>query len=447
MKDNQENSEENVESLKDKVMASLKEERKTSDYPTEKEQENTADSYSDKSATQTAEETTSEPPLESAVGRRTNRQATNKKKPELPGRKKEDRLVKRIVWTVLGVLLVCMLVFGFSVYRYISNGLQPLNKKDNALVQVHVPIGSSNKQIGEILQTKKVISSGLVFSYYTKMKNYSDFQAGYYQMAPSMTLDQLASLLKEGGSAEPTALADAKIQIPEGYSADQIAAVVAKKTKYTKAEFLAVLNNQTFLNKMAKKYPDLLSSAMSATNVRYRLEGYLFPATYNYYKKESLEAIVEKMLIASNDVLKDRYDAIKERKMTVQQTLTLASLVEKEGVTDTDRAKIAQVFYNRFAENMPLQSDISVMYALNTHKEQLSNKDTQVDSPYNLYVNKGYGPGPFNNPSEKAINAVLNPNIDEDALYFLADLKTGKVYYAKTYEEHQKNVEKYINND
>ncbi len=95
---------------------------------------------------------------------------------------------------------------------------------------------------------------------------------------------------------------------------------------------------------------------------------------------------------------------------------------------------------------MPLQSDISILYALGEHKEFVYNKDLEVDSPYNLYKNTGYGPGPFDNPSQEAILAVLEPT-DNDYVYFVADISTGKVYYAKTYEEHMELVEKYVNKD
>ena len=116
----------------------------------------------------------------------------------------------------------------------------------------------------------------------------------------------------------------------------------------------------------------------------------------------------------------------------------MASLVEREGVTEKDRKKIAGVFFNRIDIDMPIQSDISVMYALNTHKTKLSNKDVRVDSPYNLYKNAGYGPGPFNTPSVQAIEATLNPSDrDENYLYFVANLKTGKVYYSHTLQEHE----------
>ncbi len=127
--------------------------------------------------------------------------------------------------------------------------------------------------------------------------------------------------------------------------------------------------------------------------------------------------------------------------MTIQQVLTLSSLVEREGVSTKDRRKIAGVFLNRIAANMPLQSDISVLYAINKHKKNLSMKDLQSNSPYNLYKNAGYGPGPFNNPSLDSIKAVLNPSErSEGYLYFVANTKTGKIYYSKTLDEHNQKA-------
>ena len=106
---------------------------------------------------------------------------------------------------------------------------------------------------------------------------------------------------------------------------------------------------------------------------------------------------------------------------------------------------IAQVFFNRLAIEMPLQSDISILYALGVHKELVTYEDLEVDSPYNLYKNTGFGPGPFNNPGTSAIEAVLNP-LDNSYYYFVADLKTGKVYFSETLEEHNVLVEQYVNN-
>jgi UPF0755 protein len=360
-------------------------------------------------------------------------------------RKKEDKVVRKIIWVIVVTLLIMIGVFGFTIYRYVDSGLQPLNAAKDDLVQVEIPSGSSNKQIGEILEKNDVIKSGIVFNYYTKFKNFTGFQAGYYQMAPNMTLDEISKMLQGGGTAEPTDVADGKITIPEGYSIDQIAVRVAKVTGKDKKEFLDLMKDEDFFNELKSKYPELLESAGNAKDVKYRLEGYLFPATYNYYKNTSLKDIVDQMVGKTNSIMQPYFETIKQQNHTVQEVMTLASLVEKEGVKEEDRKNIAQVFYNRIAADMPLQSDISVLYALGEHKEFVSYNDTAVNSPYNLYTNAGYGPGPFNSPSEDSIKAVLEPT-QNDYYYFVADIKTGRVYFAKTYEEHLALREQYVNN-
>lgn len=335
-------------------------------------------------------------------------------------RRKEDRVVRKIVYILtIGILIVAG-ILAISGYNYVSAGLKPLDKNDKKLVQVEVPSGSSNRQIGDILEEGEVIRDGMVFNFYTKFKNLTNFQAGYYQFSPNMTLDQISKELQQGGSAEP--LDDAsKLTVPEGYDVDKIASLVAKKTDFKKEDFIKVMKDDKFFEQLKAQYPDLLTDAGNAKDVRYRLEGYLFPATYNVHKNRSLEDLVTQMVDTTNQILTPYYSQIKEKGLNVQEVMTLASLVEKEGVTQSDRKKIAQVFFNRIEAQMPLQSDISILYALGEHKEVVTIKDTEVDSPYNLYTNTGYGPGPFDNPSQEAILAVLDPT-ENDYIYFVADL-------------------------
>ena len=368
---------------------------------------------------------------EEPIEKRSRREET----PKYNTRKKENNMVKKIVIIISVALILTITIAGFSFYSFFKSSLKPLDPKDDKLVQINIPIGSSSKQIGQVLQKDKIIKSGLVFSYYVKMNNITDFQAGYYQMAPNMTLVEITKSLQAGGTDEPEALADGKITIVEGFSVDQIGDLFEKNAGVKKDEFLELMKDEAFFNEMVEKYPKLLTSAKEAKDVRYPLEGYLYPATYNYYKEKGLKDIVEQMISKTDEVMTPYYDTIAEKKLTVQQVLSLASLVEKEGVSEQDRRKIAQVFFNRLEIDMPIQSDISILYAMDEHKVHLSNKDTQVDSPYNLYINKGTGPGPFNNPSQEAIDAVMNPE-PNDYIYFLADVSTGEVYYAKTYEEH-----------
>ncbi len=353
-------------------------------------------------------------------------------------KEKENSLVKKIVGILVLVFVLVLIIGGISFWNFWQSGQKPLDTKDSTTELVEIPLGSSNKQIGTILEESNIIKSAVVFNYYMKLNNQSGFQAGFYDLAPNMTLDEIAKTLKEGNTNQKTLL------VPEGYTIEQIAADVEKNTPYTKEEFLKAINDQDFFNQLLEKFPELLQSAADATDTRYKLEGYLFPATYTLTPGAKVEGLITQMVQKTQDVLSPYYQEIANKQMTVQQVLTLASLVEKEGVKDDDRRNIAQVFYNRINQGMPLQSDISILYAINEHKELVTIEDTKVDSPYNLYVNQGYGPGPFDSPSENAIKAVLYPQ-SNDYYYFVADVSTGQVYFARTFDEHEQLVAQYVN--
>ncbi|MCH4008002.1 endolytic transglycosylase MltG [Companilactobacillus sp.] len=353
-------------------------------------------------------------------------------------RARERSVANHIAYWIVGVIAVLAVIVAIIGFNYVNSSLQPYNSNSKEDMIVKIPAGSSSKDIAKTLESDKVIKSATVFNYYIKAHNYTDFQAGYYTFNQSMSMSDIVNQLQKGGSAEPTGTSSNTVLVREGVTIDQIGDQIQKSTKFKKSDFLKLMKDQSYMKQLQKKYPELLDSSMANKNVRYHLEGYLFPATYGVFKGMTLKQLVDQMVAKENTVLQPYYSQMKEKDMTVQETLTLASLVEREGLNMKDRQKIAGVFYNRFDANMPLQSDISVMYALNTHKTSLSNKDTSVKSPYNLYKNRGYGPGPFNSPSLQSIQATLNPT-DRSAgyLYFFANLKTGKVTYSTTFSQHQ----------
>ncbi|WP_125683328.1 endolytic transglycosylase MltG [Levilactobacillus yonginensis] len=348
---------------------------------------------------------------------------------------------RRIIIGVASLLVILAVAIGVFGYHYFQTSLKPYDADDQNVVQVHVPLGATSNKIGQILQDKKVVKSGMVFNYYVKSNKFTNFQAGYYQLKPSMSLKQIATQLQKGGSAEPIQSQAGKVLVREGETIDQLAAEIPQTTDFTKKEFMSLMKDQAFFNQLAVKYPQLLGSAKQAKHVRYRLEGYLAPATYQASKKMTLKQIVTQMVGNMNQQLQPSYAAIKKQGRSVQEVLTLASLVEREGVTQSDRDKIAGVFLNRIKAGMALQSDITVQYALKTTKKTLTYKDLKVKSPYNLYIHTGYGPGPFANPSASSIKAVLHPaDRKKGYYYFIANTKTGKVYFSETYAQHQEKT-------
>lgn len=350
----------------------------------------------------------------------------------------------KITMIVITSLTIGLLLIGLIFMQYWNSGLKAAKptSKEEKVVQI-VP-GASIKYIGKSLEKRGIVKSGFVFSYYAKLHKQTDFQAGYYTLSPSMDVKQIINQMHKGASSDPRGTPEHKLLIREGETIEQIADSLEKNTSYTKKEFLDLMKNEEFFNKMAKKYPKLFDSEKKdLSQVRYYFEGYLFPATYNIYKGESLKELVEEIVKNTDLQMKKYYKPIQQQNLNVNEVLTLASLVEKEGRTETDRRKIAGVFFNRLKIGMPLQSDVTVLYAKGESKEYLTVADTKYDSPYNLYMYKGYGPGPYNNPGLQSIDAVVYPD-KNDYLYFLADTKTGKVYYAKTHEEHLKLSAKYI---
>ena len=376
----------------------------------------------------------------------------NRTSQAVTAKKRQSKVAGKIVKTVLILVLLGIGLTGFFAYRYVTSALQPIDAKNTKYVTVKIPTGSSPKAIGKVLEKSGLIKNAQIFSYYAKFKNYANFQSGYYNLQKSMTLDTIAKKLQKGGTETPQDPSMEKLTIPEGYTIDQIAKMIAKlkKNKLSSDTFLKKVQDDNFITQEASKYPKLLENlAKKESGVKYRLEGYLFPATYNVTDSTTAETLIEQMLAAMDKTMSRYYDVLAAKNLTVHDVLTIASLVEKEGSTDQDRKNIASVFYNRLNQNMPLQSNIAILYAQGKlgQKTTLSEDaaiDTNIDSPYNVYKNTGLMPGPVDNPSLSAIEATVNP-VKTDYLYFVANTETGKVYFATTYAEHEKNVQEHVN--
>lgn len=388
----------------------------------------------DKHTNQPGKTTDSETPK-----REEGRQARNDR---FEVRKKENSLIRKIVFSIVFIVSLLVLIIGVVGYNYVSTALKPLNPEETELHEVEIPLGTSTSGIAGILEEKGIIKDGTVFSYYMKTKSVPEFKAGFYQVSPAMDLDKIITVLEEGGTATPVS-EDYKILVREGATVKEIATEFASKTDFTEKEFLDAINNEAFIDSLIEKYPNTITEAVKNEDILYKLEGYIFPATYDYMSQYEPEDMLDVMVQKTDEILKPYQGKIKASGYNVHEILTLASLVEKEGIEYEDRQMIADVFFNRLDEEMALQSDISLLYALDKHTEYVTIADTEVDSPYNLYMNKGFGPGPFDNPSEQAIQATLNP-IDGSYLYFLADLETGEVYFSETYEQHLEFQDLYI---
>ena len=340
-------------------------------------------------------------------------------------------------------------------YQYVQSSLQPVDASSKQYVTVQIPEGANVQTIGSTLEKSGLIKHGVIFAFYAKYKNYSDLKSGYYNLQKSMSTEDIIHELQKGGTSEAQEPALANLTIPEGYTIDQIAQAVGQlqgefKEPLTADAFLAKVQDENFISQEVAKYPSLLESLPTKeSGVRYRLEGFLFPATYSIKESTTIESLIDEMLATMDKTLTPHYSAIKSKNLTVNELLTIASLVEKEGAKTEDRKLIAGVFYNRLNLGMPLQSNIAILYAQGKLGQNISladdaGIDTSINSPYNVYTKPGLMPGPVDSPSQDAIEASINQTKSEN-LYFVANVTDGKVYYAVTQEEHDRNVAEHVN--
>lgn len=385
-----------------------------------------------------------------ATPRRSRREGAKSVKP-----KKEKKSGFKAFFISLLIFLGLISAGAYFGYQYVQSSLQPVDADSKQYVTVQIPEGSNVQEIGKTLEDAGLIKHGLVFSLYAKYKNYADLKSGYYNLQKSMSTEDIIHELQKGGTAEAQEPVLATLTIPEGYTIDQMAQAVGQlqgdfKEPLTADAFLAKVQDENFISQEVAKYPSLLESLPTKeSGARYRLEGFLFPATYSIKESTTVESLIDEMLAAMDKTLAPHYSTIKSKNLTVNELLTIASLVEKEGAKTDDRKLIAGVFYNRLNLGMPLQSNIAILYAQGKLGQKISladdaGIDTTINSPYNVYTNLGLMPGPVDSPSLDAIESSINQTKSEN-LYFVADVTDGKVYYASNKEEHDRNVADHVN--
>jgi UPF0755 protein len=355
----------------------------------------------------------------------------------------EARIVRRIVLIITIVAILILVFIGGGGYLYIKSALQPVDKDSKVQKKVEIPIGSSVTGISEKLEANGIIKNAKVFKYYVKFKNEAGFMAGEYELSPSMEIPEIINRLKTGKVLQKAAF---QLTIPEGKQLKEIAQIIAKTVNLPEEEVFNQLNDRTFIQKMMAKFPDLLTTDILNPNIKYPLEGYLFPATYPFYKPNpTVEEMIVTMLEQTRKVITPYLAELSEEEFTAHQLLTMSSLIEEEATQKADRKDISSVFYNRIEQEMPLQTDPTVLYAQGKHKERVLYEDLEVDSPYNTYKHKGLPPGPIANAGKDSIEAAINPS-ETKYLYFLATAG-GDVIFTKTLEEHNAAKAEHITNN
>ncbi len=342
--------------------------------------------------------------------------------------KKKRKHVKRLIalCAAIAVVIVAIGFMGRIVYREI-NGLGG-NEKNYV---IDVPAGAGAAKVASLLANRGIIKYPALFKVYAGDKYM--FQQGRHSVNSSMTYSQLLSIF--GSYAEGGVGDQVQIVIPEGYEMNQIADVLAQNGLVDKDEFMDEAENGTF------DY-DFVSDIHRNEN---RLEGYLYPATYQIFPGTSAHDIIAMMLNAFRENVMPVYNASGSTD-SVDYIITLASVIEREAANDDEKKTVSSVFNNRLYEGRKLESCATVQYILHERKTVLSEEDTEIDSPYNTYRNKGLPVGPIASPGLASIRAALKP-ADTDYFYFVADPSGSRNYFSRTFAEHEEKIEKLNNGE
>lgn len=324
---------------------------------------------------------------------------------------------KRFILTV--VLLIAFIAFG--VFLYYNSNLEAASRNGKEQ-EVTIPKGLGAKGVANTLKKQGIIKNADVFYFYSKLTNKAPkIQAGNYILSSSMTVPEIIDKLSSGRAKMNTV----RFTIPEGFELRQIADRLAADGLVDKDKFYAAVQKADFKYEFIKALPDREN----------KLEGYLFPDTYEVYKNSSEQVILDRMLNRFDKVFTEKYrKRAEELNMSVDDVVILASIIEREAKLDSERKTISAVFHNRLKKNIRLQSCATVQYLLKEQKEVLTYKDLEVKSPYNTYMYEGLPKGPIASPGAKSIEAALYPE-KVDYLYFVAN-KDGSHVFTKTYKEH-----------
>ncbi|MGC1188681.1 MAG: endolytic transglycosylase MltG [Candidatus Acidiferrales bacterium] len=290
---------------------------------------------------------------------------------------------------------------------------------------VDIPHGASRRTIGRLLADQGVIRSRLAFEVLARFRDPRPLEAGEYYFDHAQTQHQVFDAIASGH------VYVISLVVPEGYNMFDIADLAQQEGLVTRDEFLAAAADPAAIQDLAPSAPNL--------------EGFLFPATYEFGRHVTAAEMVKAMVKKFREEWATLPQPESARPpVAVEHVVTLASLVERETPLDAERPLVAGVFTNRLARRMPLECDPTVAYALalaGRSTGPLNDADLHFKSPYNTYEVVGLPPGPISNPGEASLRAALDPP-PTDYLYFVANAQGGH-FFSKTLAEHNRNVARY----
>ena len=343
------------------------------------------------------------------------------------------------LFIVLGVILGIIIALIATYFILLTP-----SSKSNKVITFTVKKGDGKEKIVDNLKDAKLIRSKYAAIIYLVISGNKNLQAGSYEFSRDMSTQDIIKSLNSGDVIKEFK-PSIKITLKEGVTLKEYMKLISDETNIDFDEAIKKVNDKSFLKGLIADYWFLTNDILD-DDIYYALEGYLFPETYEFYKETTVEQVIRRILNVTNEKLSPLKEEIKKSKYSVHEIFTMASIAEKEANKYEDRKMVTQVINKRLELNMSLGMDVTSYYGVQkSMKETLTKVDLNDENPYNTRVTTfiGLPVGPICNPSLDSINAVLEP-ANTDYVYFVADILTGKVYFAKDYEGFNKLREKYM---
>ncbi len=362
---------------------------------------------------------------------------------ETMAKKKKKGLL--IAFIIVLVILAAGAFGALKAYQHYRDFNEAFIPGDDAAFKFEVGKGWGTKRIANALEDAGLIKDAGTFRLKSKLNNLDGkYQAGEFLLSPGMTMEEIMTALQNARRET------VRFTIPEGYTIAQIGESLVSQGLLSDAQqFYDACEKDyvfPFLEGVEAEYPDGQEKISAKAN---RLEGFLFPDTYEIYKTATPEEIVRMMLGQFGKVFEplyaEHYDdkLLSDFDMTPKKIVTLASLIEKEAQVDADRAKIASVIYNRLKKDWKLQIDATVLYVIGW-KDRVLYSDLEVDSPYNTYAYKGLPAGPIGAPGKASLEAALAPENTKYMYYVLKPDGSGEHDFAETEAQFNKYKDEYL---
>ena len=342
--------------------------------------------------------------------------------------------MKKLLFIILTLIALMLITLSASFLYFTS----PVSKESKLQLFI-IKNGESSKTVSSRLKQNNLIRNESIMYLYLRIQD-KRIVAGTYELSPDMKLSKIIDMLTTGKVSNSNII----ITIPEGKNMRQFASIVSLKMNHSVTSILDAVNDKNYISSKIAEYPWLTNDILNS-NIYYPLEGYLFPDTYAIKSVDSsIYELTDKMLAKMDQVITKELKNYQGH-YSYHQLITMASIIELEGLNKESRQTVASVFYNRLKINMPLGSDVTTYYAakVNLNERDLKKSEIKAANPYNTRGPNMAGVlpvGPIAAPSLSAIHAAIYP-ANTDYLYFVAD-KYSKMYYTKSYTEHNAIVAK-----